>query len=52
LRSLSNVHAERVFDFLKDNKDYVSKECMKMATARLSDTKRKALGVTGKRKRR
>lgn len=52
LRSLSNVHAERVFDFLKDNKEYVSKECMKMATARLSDTKRKALGVTGKRKRR
>lgn len=52
LRSLSDDCPERVYEFLVANKQHVSTECMRMATARLSDKQRKALGVTGKRKRR
>jgi 3-methyladenine DNA glycosylase AlkD len=52
LRSLSDAYPDKVFDFLEEHQEHVSLECMRMATARLSDKKRKALGVTGKRKRR
>jgi len=52
LRSLSDVHPDRVFDFLTEHKEHVSVEGMRMATARMSDAKRKALGVSGNRKRR
>jgi hypothetical protein len=49
LRSLSDVYPDQVFEFLQQHQEHVSVECMRMATARLSDKKRKALGVTGKR---
>lgn len=52
LRGLSHVYPDQVFEFLQQHQEHVSVECMRMATARLSDKKRKALGVTWKRKRR
>ena len=52
LRSLSDDMPDKVCEFLNKNKQHVSVEALRMATARLSDANRKALGVTGKRKRR
>lgn len=52
LRSLSDAHPDQVYAFLKEHQKQISVEGMRMAAARLSDSKRKALGVTGKRKRR
>ncbi len=52
LRSLSDVMPDKVYEFLKRNKQHVSVEALRMATARLSDANRKSLGVSGKRKRR
>ena len=52
LRSLSDAYPQEVFAFLQRHKDEISIEGMRMACARLSDAKRRSLGVTGKRKRR
>lgn len=52
LRSLSDSCPDDVFAFLKTNKEHISMEGLRMAAARLSDSQRKELGITGKRKRR
>ena len=51
-RSLSDACPDQAFQFLQKSKDQMSVEGVRMATARLRDSNRFALGVAGKRKRR
>lgn len=50
LRGLSHVYPDQVFEFLQQHQEHVSVECMRMATARLSDKKRKGIGSDVKAK--
>ncbi len=52
LRDLSDAAPDRVFAFLTANHSTMSREAVRMASARLSDEQRGALGVTGRRRRR
>jgi 3-methyladenine DNA glycosylase AlkD len=52
LRELSDVAADEVHAFLLDHLAVLSREAMRMAAARLSDTQRTELGVGGRRARR
>ena len=52
LRELSDVEPDRVFGFVDGHRELMSKEAIRMASARLSDQQRVGLGVTGKRGRR
>jgi 3-methyladenine DNA glycosylase AlkD len=52
LRELSDAAPKEVFGFLQTHREALSREAMRMASARLSDSRRDVLGVKGKRRRR
>lgn len=52
MRDLSDAAPDRVYGFLESHRAVLSREAVRMAAARLSDERRAALGITGKRRRR
>lgn len=52
LRELSDAEPRRVFEFIVENREDMSREAIRMAAARLSDGHREQLGIEGKRRRR
>ncbi|HSF85118.1 MAG TPA: DNA alkylation repair protein [Acidimicrobiia bacterium] len=52
LRDLSDAAPQRVFDFILANRNVMSREAVRMASARLPDDQRTRLGITGPRRRR
>ena len=52
LRSLSETEGDAVVEFLEQHRDVLSREAMRMASAKLTDSQRRQLGMTGKRRRR
>lgn len=52
LRDLSDAEPDRVFAFVTEHRDTMSREAIRMAASRLPDEQRAALGVTGPRRRR
>lgn len=52
LRDLSDADPDRVYRFLLEHQDPLSREATRMAAARLPDDARAVLGIKGKRRRR
>ncbi len=52
LRELSDAASDRVLQFLGINAEFLSREALRMAAARLSNEQRKVLGLAGERTRR